>query len=508
MDARNRHCRQVLPEKRTETIAIAFDNSYSRLPDRFYARVNPERPPLPKPIALNRELAIELGLDPVWLEQPEGLDFLTGREVVGGSDPIAIAYAGHQFGNFVPQLGDGRAILLGEVIDANGRRRDIQLKGAGQTPFSRMGDGRAALGPVLREYLVSEAMAALGIPTTRSLAASLTGEAVQRERPLPGAVLVRVASSHIRVGTFQYFAARRDVEALRLLADHAIDRHYPDAARADQPYRALLESVVQAQADLIAGWMLVGFIHGVMNTDNMAIGGETIDYGPCAFLDEYDPAKVFSSIDRHGRYAYGNQPQIGLWDLTRLAEALLPLLADDVDDAIAVAEEVLGTFMPRFAWTHGEGISRKLGLAAMRDGDADLANTILAAMHWNLVDFTLFFRRLADAVEPGAGDEGLRGLFADPTAADEVLGLWRARIALDGRPASEVKQAMDAVNPAYIPRNHRIEAVIRAAEAGDFLPFQELREVLSRPYDSRPEFAAYEQPPLDHERVSATFCGT
>jgi serine/tyrosine/threonine adenylyltransferase len=495
-------------KERTEAISLAFDNSYSRLPDRFFARVDPASPPQPRLIALNRPLAAELGLDPAWLASADGLDFLTGRVVVGGSEPIATAYAGHQFGNFVPQLGDGRAILLGEVIDGEGRRRDIQLKGAGQTPFSRMGDGRAALGPVLREYLVSEAMAALGIPTTRSLAASLTGEPVLRERQLPGAVLVRVASSHIRVGTFQYFAARQDVEAIRLLADHVIARHYPEAARAKQPYRALLEGVVQAQADLIAKWMLVGFIHGVMNTDNMAIAGETIDYGPCAFLDEYDPAKVFSSIDRQGRYAYGNQPRIGLWDLTRLAEALLPLLADEVDDAIAIAEEVLGTFMPRFAQVHGEGMMRKLGLATMRDGDADLGNTILAAMQWNLVDFTLFFRRLADAAEPGEGDERLRALFADSAAADEVLGLWRARIALEDRPASEIKRAMDAVNPAYIPRNHRIEAVIRAAEAGDFRPFEELGEVLSHPFDPRPEFSAYEDPPQEHEQVRATFCGT
>ncbi len=488
--------------------APAFDNTYSRLPERFFARVVPARPPKPDLIALNRELALELGLDPDWLASPDGLDFLSGRAVVAGSDPIAAAYAGHQFGNFVPQLGDGRAILLGEVLDVHGRRRDIQLKGAGRTPFSRMGDGRAALGPVLREYIVSEAMAALGIPTTRSLAASVTGDAVQRERELPGAVLVRIASSHIRVGTFQYFAARQDVEGIRLLADHVIARHYPDAADADEPYRALLGHVVRAQADLIASWMLVGFIHGVMNTDNMSIAGETIDYGPCAFLDSYDPATVFSSIDQLGRYAFGNQPQIGLWDLTRLAETLLPLLADDVDEAIAIAQDVLAEFKPRFAQTHGEGMLRKLGIADIRDSDGDLGNTILSAMQENLVDFTLFFRRLAQAVEPGEGDEPVRALFVDPTRADEVLGAWRARIDLEQRPPAEIKRDMDVVNPAYIPRNHRIEAVIRAAEEGDLAPFDSLREVLSRPFDERPEFAEYQDPPLEHERVRATFCGT
>jgi uncharacterized protein YdiU (UPF0061 family) len=485
-----------------------FDNSYLRLPQRFYARVDPMRPPAPSLIALNRDLASELGFDPDWLVSREGLDMLTGRILAPGSEPIATAYAGHQFGNFVPQLGDGRAILLGEVIDVKGQRRDIQLKGAGRTPFSRGGDGRAALGPVLREFLVSEAMAALAIPTTRSLAASLTGDSVWREGELPGAVLVRVASSHIRVGTFQFLAARQDVEGIRLLADHVIARHYPAAAEVGQPYRALLEAVVAAQADLIARWMLVGFIHGVMNTDNMSIAGETIDYGPCAFLDAYDPATVFSSIDRHGRYAYGNQPQIGLWDLTRFAETLLPLLADEPEPAIEIAKDVLARFQPRFAEVHGVGMLAKLGIARMREGDAELGNEILEAMHRNLVDFTLFFRRLSDAVEAGVGDERVRELFVDPTAGDAILGVWRARLAQDGRPAAEVSQAMNAVNPAYIPRNHRIEAVIAAASEGNFAPFEELREVLSRPFDARPRFEHYEDPPLEHERVRATFCGT
>ncbi len=486
----------------------AFDNSYVRLPERFYARVDPMRPPVPSLIALNRDLARELGFDPDWLESPAGLDVLTGRTVAPGSEPIATAYAGHQFGNFVPQLGDGRAILLGEVLDKHGRRHDIQLKGAGRTPFSRSGDGRAALGPVLREYLVSEAMAALGIPTTRSLAASATGDSVWRETELPGAVLVRVASSHIRVGTFQFLAVRQDVEGIRVLADHVIARHYPDAGEADQPYCALLEKVVLAQADLIARWMLVGFIHGVMNTDNMSIAGETIDYGPCAFLDSYDPATVFSSIDHHGRYAFGNQPQIGLWNLTRFAETLLPLLAGEAEEAIEIATEVLGKFQPQFARTHGEGMLAKLGIANMRDGDAELGNTILAAMQRNQVDFTLFFRRLSDAVEPGSGDEPVRELFVDPATGDEILAIWRSRLALEGRSAAEIKRGMDAVNPVYIPRNHRIEAVIQAATEGNFAPFRELCEVFSQPFSSRAQFDRYQNPPLEHERVRATFCGT
>ncbi|RZI76716.1 MAG: YdiU family protein [Pseudomonas sp.] len=486
----------------------SFDNSYVRLPDRFFARVDPAIPPAPSLLALNRRLASELGLDLDWLEGAEGGDFLAGRLIVPGSEPIAAAYAGHQFANFVPQLGDGRAVLLGEVIDRQGRRRDIQLKGAGRTPFSRGGDGRAALGPVLREYLVSEAMAALGIPTTRSLAASLTGETIERETSQPGAVLVRVASSHIRVGTFQYFAARQDRDAIRALADHVIARHYPSAAEAEQPYAALLEAVVAAQAELLARWMLVGFIHGVMNTDNMAIAGETIDYGPCAFLDAYDPSTVFSSIDRDGRYAFGNQPQIALWDLTRFAETLLQLLGDTPDDAIAVAETALATFKPRFAAAHGNGMRRKFGFASSRDDDADLANTILAAMQSNQVDYTLFFRRLSQAIETGGADEPVRELFVDPTAADEVLHLWRGRLASERQSAVEISHMMNSVNPAYIPRNHRVEAVIRAALDGNLGPFEELRGVLSEPFHARQQFVAFEQPPLEHERVRATFCGT
>jgi uncharacterized protein YdiU (UPF0061 family) len=491
------------------SVKLPFDNSYARLSERFFARVDPALFPDPQLIRLNRELAGALGLDTDWLVSDEGVAFLSGQTIVEGSEPVATAYAGHQFGNFVPQLGDGRAILLGELVAPDGHRFDIQLKGAGRTPFSRRGDGRAALGPVLREYIVSEFMAAIDIPTTRSLAALATGDPVYRERALPGAVLVRVAASHIRVGTFQFFAARQDTDALKALADHVIARHYPEAARADQPYRALLDLVITTQADLIARWLLVGFIHGVMNTDNMSIAGETIDYGPCAFMDNYDPATVFSSIDQFGRYAYGNQPPIGLWNLTRLAETLLPLLDKDEKKAIAAAQEALAKFEPQFIAAHRAGMIRKLGIFEPDDDDAATIDAILTALEDNQVDFTLFFRRLGAAIEPGDVDEPVRSLFADPAAGDAVIRIWRTRIAREPQHGAKRRTVMEAVNPAYIPRNHRIEAVIKAAtDEGNFAPFEELAVVLSRPFDPRSEFARYMEPPLEHERVHATFCGT
>jgi uncharacterized protein YdiU (UPF0061 family) len=494
-------------------LRFPFDNSYARLPDRFFARVAPGPVASPRLIRVNAGLATDLGLDPAWLASEEGVAVLAGNVVPENAEPIATAYAGHQFGSFVPQLGDGRAILLGEVIDRAGVRRDIQLKGSGRTPFSRGGDGRAAVGPVLREYLMGEAMAALGIPTTRTLAAVTTGEKVRRETMLPGAVLARVASSHIRVGTFEFFASRRDDEAVRLLADHVIARHYPAAAGAERPYRALLDAVVRAQAELIGAWLLVGFIHGVMNTDNMSVAGETIDYGPCAFMDEYNPAAVFSSIDSYGRYAYGRQPAIGVWNLSQLAACLLPLLSEDEDAATAEANESLDAFAPTIDRTYQSGLRRKLGLATEREGDAELARDLLAAMATNLADFTLTFRGLSEAVMPGdgaqAGDAAVRGLFADPAAYDAWAGRWRQR--LDGEPMDPAarRDAMLAVNPAFIPRNHRVEAVIRAAvDANDFAPFEELLAVLAAPFDSQPAFARYMDPPLAHERVLATFCGT
>jgi protein adenylyltransferase len=425
-----------------------------------------------------------------------------------GGDPLAMAYAGHQFGSFVPQLGDGRAILIGEVIDRAGRRRDIQLKGAGPTPYSRRGDGRAALGPVLREYIVSEAMAALGIPTTRALAAVTTGETVWRETALPGAILTRVASSHIRVGTFQFFAARRDVDAIRRLADHVIARHYPQVAGATNPYRALLDQVISSQAALIAKWLLVGCIHGVMNTDNMSIAGETIDYGPCAFMDSYHPQTVYSSIDQMGRYAYGNQPDIAQWNLIRLAETLLPLLAEDHDAAIKEAQEAIGEFSKVFDTAYATGLSRKLGLLESRADDISLAQDLLDRMAQNGADFTLVFRRLCDAAGP-QGDAGVRTLFADPGAFDNWAERWRHQLAYESREPTERRTAMRAANPVFIPRNHLVEEAIIAAETdGSFSAFEKLLSVISAPYDDQPAFGRYAEPPRADQVVHQTFCGT
>lgn len=482
---------------------IAFDNSYARLPERFFALTPPTPVSAPRLVRLNDALADELGLDQDWLASPEGVAMLAGNAVAPGSTPIATAYAGHQFGQFVPQLGDGRAILLGEVVDRSGTRRDIQLKGSGRTRFSRGGDGRAALGPVMREYIVSEAMAALGIPTTRALAFVLTGEPVMREEALPGAILTRVAASHIRVGTFQFFAVRQDAEALRALADHVISRHYPQAASAPNPCLALFDAVIAAQADLIVRWLLVGFIHGVMNTDNCSIAGETIDYGPCAFLDAYDPATVFSSIDTGGRYAYGNQPSIALWNLTRLAESMLPLLAEDTDEAVALAQTALGAFAPRFQAGYDAGIARKLGLAGDSEADTALGAEFLGLLGAREADFTLSFRHLARLHAGTAGEGPLRTALGDDPALDGWLARWRERS------AGTEPGAMLAVNPAYIPRNHRIAAAIRAAEDhDDFAPFEELMAVLAQPFEERATFAEYENPPRPEERVRATFCGT
>src|SRR5215207_1626206 len=491
------------------TLHVPFESTYACLPDRFFARLAPTPVRAPKLIRLNRELADHLGLDPDWLASPEGVEVLAGRRIPDGAEPIALAYAGHQFGLFVPQLGDGRAILLGEVVDRDGKRRDIQLKGSGRTPFSRGGDGRAALGPVLREYVVSEAMAALGIPTTRSLAAVTTGETVVRETHLPGAVLTRVALSHIRVGTFQFFAARGDTEGVRLLADYVIARHYPEAAKAEPPYRALLEQVIAAQAVLIARWLLVGFIHGVMNTDNTSIAGETIDYGPCAFMDAYDPATVFSSIDEYGRYSYGNQPRIAHWNLARLAEALLPVLTDEPDDAVTVAEEALAAFAPQFEAAFHAGLRRKLGFFTAQHDDVALARDLLSAMAANRADFTLTFRRLTEAATDPASDDVVAALFADPLAYRDWASRWRRRLSEEPQDADTRRAAMRAVNPAFIPRNHRVEAVIEAAvERQDFAPFDELLRVLSKPYQEQPDLARYAEPPQPHERVQQTFCGT
>ncbi|MDB5509149.1 MAG: hypothetical protein JWL93_1618 [Hyphomicrobiales bacterium] len=490
------------------TLRFSFDNSYARLPAGFHARVKPTDVAAPSLIKVNHALAHELGLDPAALETPEGVAVLAGRSVPEGADPIAAAYAGHQFGHFTPQLGDGRAILLGEVVDRTGQRRDIQLKGAGPTPFSRRGDGRAAMGPVLREYLVSEAMAALGVPTTRALAAVATGDLVHRETALPGAVLTRVASSHIRIGTFQYFATRGDVDAVKTLADHAIARHAPEVLGQPEPYRAFLEGVVVKQAELVARWLLIGFIHGVMNTDNMSISGETIDYGPCAFMDAYDPATVFSSIDHQGRYAYANQPEIAHWNLARLAESLLPLLAVDQDDAVTIAKQALGRFAPAFNAAYLGGLRAKLGLQQERAEDLALSQDLLARMAAQKADFTLTFRHLCDAAVDPSHDAKLRPLFADPSSYDAWAAAWRARLADEPVPAEMRRDAMRRVNPAIVPRNHRIEAVIEAAiERGDFAPFEEMNAALATPYEDRPENADDMQPPPDRG-VYQTFCGT
>ncbi len=467
---------------------IPFANTYARLPERFYARLNPTPVARPRLIKLNIALAEQLGLDPDDLTA----DVLAGNHVPEGAEPMALAYAGHQFGNFVPRLGDGRANLLGEVGG-----RDIQLKGAGRTPFSRGGDGRAALGPVLREYLIAEAMHAFGIPTTRALAAVATGETVVRETGLPGAIVTRVAASHIRVGTFQYFAARQDTDGVRTLADYAMARHYPGVTG----YRAFLEAVIARQAALIARWLLVGFIHGVMNTDNCSIAGETIDYGPCAFMDAYAPATVFSSIDQQGRYAYGNQARIAAWNLARLAETLLPLLDDDEAQAVEIAQECLAGFGRTFEAAYFGGLRRKIGLSSVRDGDDALTQDLLKAMAQNQADFTLTFR--------GLGEAETRDLFTDPTAYDAWEARWRQRLAFEVETPEARRAAMRAVNPAFIPRNHLVEAALNAAiERDDFAPFEELLAVVTQPFDDQSGFARYAAPPTASERVHQTFCGT
>ncbi|VWX61182.1 conserved hypothetical protein [Burkholderiales bacterium 8X] len=513
----------------TTTPAFRFDNSYARDLDGFYVRWKPAHAPAPQLAFFNRPLAEELGLDADALSGPEGAAVFSGNALPEGAEPLAQAYAGHQFGGFSPQLGDGRALLVGEVLDRAGRRRDIAFKGSGRTPFSRGGDGKAALGPMLREVLIGEAMHALGIPTTRALAVVETGEPVYRETALRGAVLTRVASSHLRVGTFQFYAARRELAKLRQLAEYAIARHDPDLAGSPTRYQALVERVVQRQAALIAQWMNVGFIHGVMNTDNMTLSGETIDYGPCAFMEAFDPKAVFSSIDSNGRYAYGNQPAIAQWNLARLAETLLPLMIEDAggDDAEAadeVAERivqeataVIETFPRLFQAELLGGQRLKLGLAGIgvdKDpaedaGDAALANDFLALMHAQSVDFTLGWRGLADAA---AGDEAaLRGLFADQDALSAWLARWRERCEREHAvPAEQRAVRMRRANPWIIPRNHRVEEALAAASGqGDLGPFERLLSALQNPFETRPELAAYAEPaPAAVTACYQTFCGT
>lgn len=486
---------------------LELQHSYAALPERFFARVAPTAVPDPKLVVLNGALARELGLDPRSLE-PQAAAMLSGNMIPEDAEPIAMAYAGHQFGGFVPSLGDGRAILLGEIKGRDGILRDIQLKGAGLTRFSRSGDGRAALGPMLREYLISEAMHALGVPTTRSLAVVTTGEQVFREGALPGAVLTRVATSHIRVGTFQYFASRGDEDAVRTLLEYVIARHYPEARDAEVPALSVLRTVARRQAALIADWMLLGFIHGVMNTDNMSIAGETIDYGPCAFMDEYDPNTVFSSIDHRGRYSFANQPAIAQWNLARLAETLLPLIDRGTDQAVALATGVLEPFIADFEARFLAGMRRKLGLGQPREGDADLVKRLLAVMMQSRADFTLTFRRLALAAARPDEEARLRELFAQPADIDSWLRDWRTFVAHDPQDLEQRLAGMRAASPAYIPRNHRVQLALDAAEAGDYGPFHALLEVLQHPFEERPEKSEYAGPPRPEERVLRTFCGT
>jgi len=486
-----------------------FDNTYARLPARFYAKLPPTKVAAPRLLKLNEQLADELRIDPDRLKTPLGTEILSGNHIPEGGEPLAMAYAGHQFGGFVPQLGDGRAILLGEVVDMHGRRRDIQWKGSGPTPYSRQGDGRAALGPVLREYIISEAMTALGVPSTRSLSVVATGEMVWRETPLPGAVLVRVASSHIRVGTFQFFAARNDVDGLRALADHVIDRHYPEAREAPNPYAAMFEGVMQRQAGLMAQWLNIGFIHGVMNTDNMSIAGETIDYGPCAFMDTFHPTTVYSSIDQMGRYAYANQARIAMWNLARLVETLLSLIDPNEDAAVKQAEALLEKFPAMFENAYADGLRRKIGLRSVQSDDAALARDLLERMAKGKADFTLTFRRLGNLVDADNGKPSPRDLFETPGEFDEWAERWRARLAADGTSPDQQSTLMRSVNPAFIPRNHRVEEAIAAAVTRDDLaPFERLVAVLARPFDDQPGNDEFAQPPEPHEVVRQTFCGT
>jgi uncharacterized protein YdiU (UPF0061 family) len=494
---------------------IPFTNEYATLGDTFYVKTRPTPVAAPALIEFNKALAEDMGLSADELNTQEGVNIFAGNVVPAGADPLAMAYAGHQFGNFVPQLGDGRAILLGDMTGPDGVSLGIQLKGSGRTFYSRNGDGRAALGPVLREYLVSEAMAKLGVPTTRALAAVTTGEEVARERLLPGGIITRVASSFVRVGSFEYFSARKDLESIRTLADYVIERNYPQLRESGQPYVDLLQAVVDGQAALITSWMQLGFIHGVMNTDNMSIACETIDYGPCAFMDTYAHDQVYSAIDRNGRYAYGNQPSIGLWNLTRLAETLLPLLAENSDAAVELAQDVLKTYAETFQQAWLTAMRAKCGLlnvagASKSESDKALIEDLLNLMAANNADFTLVFHYLSQLTAQTSGkDDDMRRLFDEPAQCDDWLVKWRERAGEDGLTDAVRQASMQSVNPVYIPRNHQIEAAIRAAEdQGDFSVFHVLHAVLQRPFTPQAGKDRYLLPPEPDEVVSQTFCGT
>jgi uncharacterized protein YdiU (UPF0061 family) len=490
--------------------ALAFDNSYAHLPPRFYSSTEPTPVAEPGLIRVNTALAGELGIDPEWLASEAGIAVLAGNAIPAGAEPIATAYAGHQFGGWNPQLGDGRAVLLGEIVSPTGQRFDFQLKGSGPTPWSRGGDGRAPIGPVLREYVVSEAMAVLGVPTTRALAAVTTGEQVIRDQAMPGAVLTRIASSHIRIGTFQYFAARKDTEALELLVEQVIGRHYPDAADSENPTLAMLEAVIAAQASLVARWQLLGFIHGVMNTDNMLLSGETVDYGPCAFIDNFQPDTVFSSIDHGGRYAFRNQPSIAHWNLANLAQSLAPLLHTDQEVAVKLAQTAVDQFPKVFMQLHIQGMNQKLGLEQVMDTDEALSQDLLTLMAEDNADFTLTFRYLAEAcADKPAANQSIEALYSPSPALLQWMERWRERLALNHREATQSQALMYKQNPVFIPRNHLVEELIQAAlREQDLAPFHQLVDVLGRPFDYDDTLARYATPPQPDQVVGQTFCGT
>tara|TARA_B100000686_G_scaffold289667_1_gene316503 strand:+ start:465 stop:1949 length:1485 start_codon:yes stop_codon:yes gene_type:complete len=487
---------------------IHFDNSYARLPGQFYTRQNPVPVSAPSLIKVNHTLAQKLNIDPAWLESNVGVSTIAGNIVPDGGDPIATVYAGHQFGRWNPQLGDGRAILLGEILDKQKERYDFQLKGSGPTPYSRGGDGRAPLGPILREYIVSEAMAAFHITTTRILAAAATGDHVYRQNILPGAILVRIAKSHIRIGTFEFFSSRNDQESLRILTNHVIQRHYPEAAKHENPVLAMLDAVIENQANLISSWQQIGFIHGVMNTDNMLLSGETVDYGPCAFMDTYNPETVFSSIDKNGRYAYGNQPTIGRWNLIQLVQVLIPLLDKDSKKASELAQASIIKYMSLLEKSYQNGMALKLGICNAMPDDIKLIKDLLDIMAENRMDYTLTFRYLSDL----AGNDAKKGVGDLVTNSDEFvswLGRWRKRLVLDEQTSIQRQARMYEKNPAFIPRNHLIEEAIQSAiENKNFNLFHQLIDVLKQPFEYHSALKKYALAPRPDQIVHETFCGT
>ena len=492
-----------------EKLSINFDNSFSSLPTDFYSRTLPEKMPNLELIRLNEPLCELLDLSPEDMTSKEGIKFLGGEKILKSSVPIAQAYAGHQFGNFVPSLGDGRAILLGELIGLDGIRRDIQLKGSGRTPFSRMGDGRAGLGPILREYIVSEAMNSFEIPTTRTLAALFTGETILRDSTIPGALLARVAKSHIRVGTFEYFSCRNQQENIKILADYVLKRHYPQLNKSKKPYLALLNEVIKKQAELIAKWMSVGFIHGVMNTDNMTVSGETIDFGPCAFMDSFNKKQVYSSIDVQGRYRYENQPLVATWNLSRFAETILPLINDDTDKSIQIAQESLEEFSSIFNAERIKIFGSKIGIKHLKTEDEILIESLFKLMEEGQADFTLTFRRLSDLIEKNCRQKW-KSLFSNipDDALSNWLDKWEKRLLQSSQNKDELVTNLKTKNPAIIPRNHLIESCISDALAGNLRPFNKFVKVLEDPYTQRNEVIKYSKPPSQWEIVKETFCGT